>query len=96
MIIERNYEAMVIIDASVEEEKRNEIVTKLKELIEANGKLIKFGDWGTRKLAYEINDKTDGYYCLIDFSSGPDFPLEMERIMKITDGILRYLVLRKD
>ncbi len=96
MAHERNYEAMVIINASLDEEKRNAIISRLKDLLESNGKLDKFNEWGTRKLAYEIDYITEGYYILIEFSSSPEFPQELERIMKITDGILRYLVIKKE
>ena len=49
-------------------------------------------DWGKRKLAYEINDETEGYYVLYTFESKPDFPAELERVMNITDGVLRSMI----
>jgi len=52
-------------------------------------------EWGKRKLAYPINDEPEGYYVLLQFLAGPDFPAELERVLKITDGVLRYLTIRR-
>jgi small subunit ribosomal protein S6 len=49
-------------------------------------------EWGKRKLAYLINDKAEGYYVLVKFTSGPEFPQELDRILKITDGVMRSLI----
>jgi len=51
---------------------------------------------GKRKLAYEIDDKNEGYYVLVNFSSEPSFPAELERVYKITEGILKYIIIAKD
>jgi small subunit ribosomal protein S6 len=52
--------------------------------------------WGRRRLAYEIDDQKEGYYVLVNFSSEAEFPKELERVLKITDGVMRYMVVRAD
>lgn len=71
------------------------LVEKFKALVEENGTLESVDEWGKRRLAYPINDETDGYYILLHFTSAPEFPAEIERIAKITDGVLRSLVIKK-
>jgi small subunit ribosomal protein S6 len=53
-------------------------------------------EWGNRRLAYPINDLLEGYYVLMTFSSNPSFPMELDRVFKITDGILRSIIICKD
>lgn len=91
-----NYEAIYILDADLGEEATAALVAKFKELVEANGTLAEVDEWGKRRLAYPINDKNDGYYVLMTFSSTPAFPQEMDRIFRITDGVIRSLIVCKD
>ena len=77
----RDYEAMIVIDPKLEEESRNEVLDRIKNLIEENGSLDKLNEWGVRRLAYEVNDISEGYYLLIDFKATPEFPSELERVM---------------
>ena len=65
---------------------------KFKTLIEQNGTIDEMDEWGKRKLAYEINYLTEGYYVLVKFTSGPEFPAELDRVLGITDGVIRSLV----
>jgi len=87
-----NYELMYIIDALLDEEQTAAMVSKFKELIEANGTINELEEMGKRKLAYLIDDKPEGYYVLVKFTSGPDFPAELDRVLRITDGIMRSLI----
>ena len=87
-----NYELMYIIDVDKGEEEIAALVEKFKSLIEANGTVNEHEEMGKRKLAYLINDKPDGFYVLVKFTSGPEFPAELDRVMKITDGIMRSLI----
>lgn len=89
---EANYEVMYIINATKSEEDIKTIVEKFKALIEANGTITLLEEMGKRRLAYLINDMAEGYYVLVKFTSGPDFPAELQRVLGITDGILRSLV----
>ena len=68
------------------------IVEKFKALVEANGTLDEMEEMGKRKLAYEINYLTEGYYVLLKFTSAPEFPAELDRILGITDGVIRSLI----
>jgi len=87
-----NYELMYIIDADIGEEQIAAAVEKFKALIEANGTINELTEIGKKKLAYLINDKAEGYYILVKFTSGPEFPAELDRVLKITDGIMRSLI----
>lgn len=86
------YEAMVIFNTKLGEETIKTLVEKFKSLIEENGTISEVNEWGKRKLAYLIEDETDGYYVLFNFESKSDFPAELDRVMNITDGILRSLI----
>lgn len=91
------YELMYIINPALSEEEIAAVVEKFKVLVEENGTLDELQEMGKRKLAYEINYISEGYYVLMKFSSGPEFPAELDRILGITDGIIRRLItLRAD
>lgn len=95
-IIKNNYEAMLILSASLTDEETEQMLEKVKALISKNGTLGEVDVWGKRKFAYLINDESEGTYVLINFESGAEFPAELERVAKITDGILRILIIKKD
>ena len=86
------YEVMYIINPNFTEEQTADLVAKFKALVEANGTLEELEEIGKRKLAYEINYISEGYYVLMKFVSGPEFPAELDRVLGITDGILRRLI----
>lgn len=90
--ISANYEVMYIIDVALSEEDITAIVEKFKALVEANGSVTETELMGRRRLAYPINDKPDGYYVLMKFTSTPDFPAELKRVLGITEGVMRSLV----
>ena len=85
------YELMYIINPNLSEEETAAVVEKFKALVEQNGTLEEMEEMGKRKLAYEINYISEGYYVLMKFTSAPEFPAELDRILGITDGILRRL-----
>ena len=90
-----DYELLYIIDPSLEEEPRKELVARFNALIEQHeGKVEKAEEWGKRRLAYLVDDKPEGYYVLINFSAPAVFPKELERIMEIDDNVMRYLITR--
>lgn len=93
--VNENYEAVVIFSMKQGEEAIKALVEKFGALIEKNGTLESVDEWGKRTLAYEINDETEGYYVLYNFNSVPSFPVEMERRLNITDGILRSLIVAR-
>ncbi len=90
-----NYETMFVLSVANGEEATAAMVEKVKGLVSANGTLDSVDEWGKRKLAYPINDETEGYYVLVNFSCEPEFPAELDRVAKITDGILRTLIIKK-
>jgi small subunit ribosomal protein S6 len=86
------YELMAVYSLTKGEDAVKELVEKFKSKIEASATLEDVNEWGKRKLAYPINDEPDGYYALYTFTATPDFPTELERVLNITDGVLRFLV----
>ena len=86
------YEVLYIIDPAQGEEGIAALVEKFKAMVEAEGTLTNIDEWGKRRLAYPINDLNEGYYVLMNFETNPAFPAELERVMKITEGVLRCLV----
>jgi small subunit ribosomal protein S6 len=89
------YESMYILKPDYDEETRKTIVEKFKNLVEENGgKVEKVDEWGIRKLAYEINYISEGYYVLMTFEAEATLPLELERNYNIHDGVLRYNIIR--
>ena len=86
------YEVLYVLNPNLTEEETQAVVEKFKTLIEQNGTIDEMDEWGKRKLAYEINYLSEGYYVLVKFTSGPDFPAELDRILGITDGVIRSLV----
>ena len=85
------YEVLYIIDPAQGEEGINALVEKFKAMVEAEGTLTNIDLWGKRRMAYLVNDLAEGYYVLMTFESKPEFPAELARVMKITDGILRCM-----
>ena len=85
------YEVLYIIDATLGEEGTTALVNKFKAMVEAEGTLLNIDEWGKRRLAYLVNDMAEGYYVLMNMETKPEFPAELERVMKITDGVLRCL-----
>lgn len=92
----RKYEAIFIFAPSVDEEKRNGVIERFKGIIETNGSLLSIDEWGSRKLAYEINDLTEGHYILLNIEAGSDVVNEIDRVTKITEGIIRHMIVREE
>ena len=91
------YELTYIIDATLEETARKELIEKISNLIVANGGEVEKVDetfWGKRRLAYAIDYKTEGWYVLVNFQANPELPRELERNLQINENILRYLVVK--
>ena len=90
--LSEKYEAVIVFSLKKDEEQIKALTEKFSELIKANGTLTNIDEWGKRKLAYEINYESEGYYVLYNCESKPDFPAELERVINITDGVLRSVV----
>ena len=94
--INNSYETLFVIDPDLTEEATRALIEKFTSLIAANGEVESVDEWGKKKLAYLINDKSEGYYVLVNFKSEGTLPSELERIFGITEGILRSIVIRHE
>ena len=90
------YEAVFIIDPRKNEEETAALVERFKTLCESNATEVTVDEWGKRRLAYPIQDQNDGYYVQLDFTSGNAFPAELDRIFRITDGVMRSIIVCLD
>jgi small subunit ribosomal protein S6 len=91
-----DYEILLLLDPDLSEEKQAEIVTRTRELIEKGGGSVERHDvWGRRKLAYEIDHKSDGSYHLLLFSAAPETLDEVSRVLKIDDNVMRHMATRR-
>ena len=91
-----NYELMFVIDPTLEDEKKNALVERVQGIISGAGELGETDVWGMRKLAYPINKKSEGYYVLIQFQAETDFPKELDRRLKISDDVIRHMIINND
>lgn len=90
------YETLFIVNPTLSEEDTAAVVDKFKSLIEEHGSIVKVDDWGKRRLAYPINDLMEGHYALIEFTSDPAFPAELDRKYKIDDNIMRSMIVAQE
>ena len=93
----RKYETIFILHPSFDEEAVKANIEKFKGVIENGGGKIENVDfWGKRKLAYEINKVNEGFYTLINFECNPELPKELDRVFKITDGVIRHIIVKQE
>ncbi len=91
-----SYETLFAISGNYSEEEYATLRDKFVTLVNDNATDVNVNEWGKRRLAYPINYITEGYYVLLTFKSEPTFPLELERVFGITEGIIRYMTLAKE
>ncbi len=89
------YEVALVLSVANGDEAVNTLKEKFNDLIAKNGTVENVDEWGKRRLAYPINDETEGYYIFTTMTSEPSLPAELERIAGITEGVLRIMVIRK-
>jgi small subunit ribosomal protein S6 len=90
------YEILLMLDPDLSDERQEEIVKRARELVEqGNGKWVRHDVWGRRRLAYEINHKSEGSYHLLSFDAEPETLEELSRVLRITDGVIRHLAVRR-
>ena len=90
------YEILLMLDPELPEERQSEIVLRMRELVErSGGTWVGHDSWGRRRLAYEIAGKHDGVYHLVNFDADPATLEELSRILRITDGVMRHLAVRR-
>ncbi|HHX03375.1 MAG TPA: 30S ribosomal protein S6 [Tissierellia bacterium] len=91
----KKYESIVVFRPDMEDASREELLERFKGVIERYGSITSVDDWGIKRLAYDIEKVSDGYYYLLNFEASEDLPKELERNYKISDQVLRYNVIRK-
>ena len=89
------YEAVMVFTLKTGEEAATALQENFPQLIADNGTVESVDAWGKRRLAYEIDYQTEAYYVLYNFESSESFPEELYRVAKITDGVLRTLIVKK-
>ena len=90
-----SYETLFAVSGNLVEEDAKAVIEKFVPLINENGSDVDVNEWGKRRFAYPINYVTEGYYVLVSYKSEPSFPLELERVLGITEGVLRYMTTTK-
>ena len=90
------YETVFIINPSVEDAGVKELIQKFSNIINNDGKVESVEELGMKKLAYEIKKNTEGYYVVINFEANPELIKELERVYRITDEVIKFIVVRKD
>ena len=90
-----SYETLFAVSGNLAEDDCKALVEKFVTLINDNASDVEVNEWGKRRFAYPINYVTEGYYVLVSYKSEPSFPLELERVLGITEGILRYMTTTK-
>lgn len=90
------YEVMMVFSVKNGEDTANALLEKFKAMIEKNGTIDNIDVWGKRRLAYLIDDEPEGFYAVVKFTAQPEFPAELDRVFKITDGVLRSMITNID
>ncbi len=90
------YEVMFIINPALEDEKKDATVETVKGIIGADGSVTNVDVWGMRKLAYPIDKKNEGYYVVVEFEANPTLPKELDRRLRISDNVMRHIIINKD
>ena len=90
-----SYETLFAVNATLAEDDVKALVEKFVALINENASDVNVNEWGKRRFAYPINYVTEGYYVLVDYKSEPGFPIELDRVFGITEGVMRYMTTTK-
>ena len=92
----KKYETIFILRPTLGEEEMKGAVEKFKNFIETNATIETFDEWGNRKLAYTIGEHNEGYYIFTTFEALPTFPQQLERLFRISEDVIKFIVVRKD
>jgi small subunit ribosomal protein S6 len=90
----RKYEIMYIVRTDLEEQAVQAVVEKFQGIINNGGEVSKHNVMGKRRLAYEINKHRDGVYVLVHFTATPEIVKELDRVMRITDEVIRFMIVQ--
>ena len=91
-----NYELLLIINPTIDDTEKEATVETVKGIIETDGQVSEVDIWGMKKLAYPIKKHLEGYYAIVNFAASPELPKELDRRLKISDNIIRHLIINKD
>lgn len=94
--LNQNYESIIILSTKLGEEGIKAVIEKFTAMISEAATLESVDEWGKRRLAYAINYETEGYYVMFTFNAAPEFPAELDRVYKITDGVMRSMIIAKE
>ncbi|QCX33612.1 30S ribosomal protein S6 [Caloramator sp. E03] len=93
----KKYETLYIIAPTLNEEEVKGVIEKVKGVVENGGGVVEnIDEWGKRRLAYEINKVNEGYYVLMNFSANNELPKELDRVLRISDNIIRHIIVKLD
>ncbi len=93
----RNYEVVFVLRPDLDEENNAVTIEKFKNIIESHGgEILKLDKWGKRRLAYEVRDFKEGLYVIAQFKAEPEVAAELDRVLKITDQVLRHIIVREN
>ena len=90
------YETVIIINNNITQEQKNDVIKRIEKYISENGNITFVKDLGTKKLAYQINKNNYGYYYIIEFESKAEIVLGLERLYRIIEEVLKFIVVRKE
>ena len=88
----KNYELVYVVRPNAEDEVKEAVLNKVQEVISANGEVEKVDTWGNKKLAYQIAKFSEGFYVLVNFKASADLPKELDRNLKITENVIRHMI----
>lgn len=92
----RQYELILIVQPDLDEEATNAVIDRVKDMITASGQILKTDVWGSKRLAYEIQDFREGYYVYMDVEFAPEFGTELKQNLRYIEPIIRYLLIKKE
>jgi len=93
----RNYECMIILEPTLEAEAIDNTIARFTDLVTKNaGKVEEVNKWGKRRLAYQIDHKTEGFYAVMNLQGENQTVKELDRVLKIADGVVRHMLVRLD
>ena len=88
----KNYELIYVVKPNADEEAREAVMNKVKEVVATAGEVVNVDVWGTKKLAYPIAKFNEGHYVLVNFNAGVDVPKELDRNLKINENVIRHMI----
>ena len=92
----KNYELIYVLRPNLDDESKTAVLDKVKAIIETSGEVEKVDVWGVRRLAYEIQKLNEGFYVLVNFKASTDLPKELDRNLKISDSVIRHMIVNQD